>query len=335
MARHFAVVVTYNILLFSGIQSERVAAMNIECGTAGWTDKTLIACKRFYPRGCSSAEARLRFYAAQFPLVEVDSAYYAMPSASNSQRWSERTPAGFTFNFKAFRLFTRHQTSPDVLPKDIVMALASTAPSSGSRKKNLYYRDLPVEIRDELWRRYFEALEPLRQTGRLGAVLFQFAPWITSAPEDLAHVDECAARMAGYTVAVEFRNKSWLDDAHAPSTLAFLRERELVHVIVDAPEDVTNRVHTVWEVTNPQLAMVRLHGRNAQTWNPGAGASAADRFNYDYSDAELEELATAIRTVASRAAKTHVIFNNCFEDQGQRNALTLMGMLGGAQSTLS
>ena len=304
--------------------------MNIRCGTAGWTDKTLIACKRFYPRGCSSAEARLRFYASQFPLVEVDSAYYAMPSASNSQLWAERTPVGFTFNFKAFRLFTGHQTSPDVLPRDIAMALAS---SVGSRKKNLYYRDLPPEILDALWRRYFEALEPLRQAGRLGAVLFQFAPWITRAPADVTHLDECASRMSGYTVAVEFRNKSWLDATHASSTLAFLRERGLVHVIVDAPPDVTNRVHTVWDVTNRQLAMVRLHGRNAQTWNPGSAASAADRFDYDYSDAELEELSVPIRAIASRAAQTHVIFNNCFEDQGQRNALTLMRMLGGALST--
>ncbi|RFU44930.1 DUF72 domain-containing protein [Paraburkholderia sp. DHOC27] len=313
--------------------------MNIQCGTAGWADKSLIACKRFYPRGCSSAEARLRFYASQLPLVEVDSAYYAMPSASNAQLWAERTPADFTFNFKAFRLFTGHQTSPDVLPPDMAMALgaasgASGAPGASTRKKNLYYRDLPLDMRDELWRRYYEALEPLRQVGKLGAVLFQFAPWITSAPDDLAHVDECAARMAGYTMAAEFRNQSWLDERHAASTLAFLRERNLVHVIVDAPPDVTNRVHTVWDVTNPQLAMVRLHGRNTRSWNPGAGATAADRFNYDYNDAELEELAASIRTIASRAARTHVIFNNCFEDQGQRNALTMTRLLGGTPTTL-
>lgn len=307
--------------------------LNIQCGTAGWADKSLIASKRFYPRGCSSAEARLRFYASQFPLVEVDSAYYAMPSASNAQLWSERTPADFTFNFKAFRIFTGHQTPPDVLPQDIAIALAA-APTPVTRKKNLYYRDLPVEIRDELWRRYQEALEPLRQTGRLGAVLFQFAPWITSAPQDLAHVDECAARMANYVMAVEFRNQSWLDDKHVASTLAFLRERNLVHVIVDAPPDVTNRAHTVWDVTNPRLAMVRLHGRNSETWQPAKGAAASDRFNYDYSDAELDELAVSIRAIASRAARTHVIFNNCFEDQGQRNALTLTRMLGDAPTTL-
>ncbi|MFM0075777.1 DUF72 domain-containing protein [Paraburkholderia sediminicola] len=299
---------------------------DIRYGTAGWTDKTLIACKRFYPPGSSSAEARLRFYASRFPLVEVDSAYYAIPSASNAQLWTERTPEGFTFNFKAFRLFTGHQTSPDVLPKDIAMALPEGI--TGPRKKNVYYRDMPAEILDELWRRYLEALEPLRASGRLGAVLFQFAPWITRAPDGLALVEECRARMAGYMMAAEFRNQSWFDDQHAPSTLDFLRERSLVHVIVDAPPDVTNRVHTIWEATHPQLAMVRLHGRNTQTWSATGAASAADRFDYDYSDDELTGLAPSIRAIATRAGRTHVIFNNCFEDQGQRNATTLMSILG-------
>ncbi|NPT42177.1 DUF72 domain-containing protein [Paraburkholderia sp. 1N] len=302
--------------------------MDIRCGTAGWTDKTLIACKRFYPRGSNSAEARLHFYASQFPLVEVDSAYYAIPSASNAQLWTERTPEDFTFNFKAFRLFTGHQTSPDVLPKDITMALPAGITSP--RKKNVYYGDVPAEIRDELWRRYLEALEPLRTTGRLGAVLFQFAPWITRSPDGLALVDECRARMAGYMMATEFRNQSWFNGQHAQWTLDFLRERSLVHVIVDAPPDVTNRVHTVWEATHPELAMVRLHGRNTQTWSATGAASAADRFDYDYSDGELSELAPSIRAIATRAGRTHVIFNNCFEDQGQRNARTLTGLLGDA-----
>jgi uncharacterized protein YecE (DUF72 family) len=144
--------------------------MTIAVGTASWTDPTLIASKRFYPNGCTSAEARLRFYASQFPLVEVDSSYYAMPSASNSVLWVERTPAHFTFNIKAFRLFTGHQTDRTKLPKDIQAALPPTD------KKNLYYKDTPGEILRELWRRYIEAIEPLRRSGKLGAVHFVPAP---------------------------------------------------------------------------------------------------------------------------------------------------------------
>ncbi|MFL9910085.1 DUF72 domain-containing protein [Paraburkholderia sp. RL17-337-BIB-A] len=296
--------------------------MKILCGSAGWTDKTLIACKRFYPPDCRSAEARLRFYASQFPLVEVDSSYYGMPSASNSALWAERTSTDFTFDIKAFRLLTGHQTAREALPKDIAMAIPETG------KKNLYYLDITAEVLDELWRRYREALEPLRHAGKLGAVLFQFAPWLNCGPEGSAHVEECAERMHGYTVAVEFRNNSWLNDKHAPGTLDLLRRYKLVHVIMDAPEAVTNRAHTVWEVTNPDLAFVRLHGRNADTWNATGAATASGRFDYDYSNDELGQLSGPIRDISSRAAKTHVIFNNCFEDQGQRNARTLMEILG-------
>ncbi|MFM0717768.1 DUF72 domain-containing protein [Paraburkholderia strydomiana] len=296
--------------------------MKILCGSAGWTDKTLIACKRFYPPECRSAEARLRFYASQFPLVEVDSSYYGMPSASNSALWAERTPDDFTFDVKAFRLLTGHQTARESLTKDIAMAIPETG------KKSLYYRDIPDEVLDELWRRYREALAPLHRAGKLGAVLFQFAPWLTCGPEGSAHVEECADRMHGYTVAVEFRNNSWLDDKHASSTLDLLRRYKLVHVIMDAPVEVTNRAHTVWEVTNPDLAFVRLHGRNADTWSPTGAATASARFDYDYSDGELTQLSGPIRDISRQVATTHVIFNNCREDQGQRNARTLMAILG-------
>lgn len=295
--------------------------MDILCGTAGWTDKSLIACKRFYPRGCSTAEARLRYYASQFPLVEVDSSFYGMPSASNAQLWVERTPDGFTFNVKAFRLLTGHQTPRESLSMDIGAAM----PDSG--KKNLYYREVPSDVLDELWRRFLEALDPLRQAGRLGAILFQFPPWLTSAPEGIAHVEECAQRMTGYLVAVEFRNSSWLDERHRASTLDLLKAHDLVHVVMDAPEGVKNRAHTLWEVTNPELTLMRLHGRNAATWNATGATSASVRFDYDYSNEELAELAGSISDIASRVARTHVIFNNCFEDQGQRNAKTLIEIL--------
>jgi uncharacterized protein YecE (DUF72 family) len=118
-------------------------------------------------------------------MVEVDSSYYAMPVPATAQLWAERTPPGFVFNVKAFRIFTGHQTPPRVLPRDIQQALP-VQPS-----ENIYYRDLPTEIQQELWRRFFEAVEPLRLAGKLGAVHFQFAPWITSGGEPRKHVEHC------------------------------------------------------------------------------------------------------------------------------------------------
>lgn len=295
--------------------------MTIRIGTASWTDKSLIASKRFYPRGCSSAEERLRFYASQFPLVEVDSSYYAMPNPSNSMLWAERTPPNFQFNVKAFRLFTGHQTPVVALDPDVRTALGPTP------KKNVYYRDVPRELRDELWLRFRDALRPLRDAGKLKAVHFQYAPWVTFGREWREHIDDCIAHLPGQLLAVEFRHQSWFTERHTPDTLAFERERGLVNVVVDEPNASANSIPGVWEVTNPELAVVRLHGRNHETWNVKDAKSSSDRFNYDYSDAELAALGGQITALARKVDLVQVVFNNNHEDQGQRNARTLGALL--------
>lgn len=140
--------------------------------------------------------------------------------------------------------------------------------------------------------------------------------------------------MSGYQTAFEFRNKTWFDEKNRAATLAMERKRGIVHVIMDAPEGVSNRAHTVWESTSPQLAIVRLHGRNAETWNIKGATAASDRFNYDYSDEELRELATLIADIAKHVAEVHVVFNNNYEDQGQRNARKLISIFAGMRQDL-
>ena len=298
--------------------------MSVLVGTASWSSKTLVDSGRFYPPGVTSAEARLRYYAARFPLVEVDSSYYAMPAPTTSQLWAERTPDGFTMNVKAFRLFTGHQTSPTVLHKDIRAALPPAT------KANLYLNDVPPEIVDELWRRFVEALAPLRAAGRLGLVHFQFPPWIVRNAAGHDHVRMCVERMAGHTLSVEFRHRSWFADAHASaSTLAFERELGVVHTVVDGPQGFSNSVPALWELTHPEIALLRLHGRNAATWNVPGQRDSSERFNYDYGAAELGEIAGQVAALAKRARSTHVVFNNNMEDQGQRNAASLMTLLKG------
>ena len=130
--------------------------MRLLAGTASWTDPTLMACGRFYPPHANSAEARLRFYASRFGLAEVDSSYYALPSAENAYLWAQRTPDDFVFNIKAYRLFTGHQTPLTALPADIRQELGDWP------EPVIYHRGMPDDLRDELWRRYTLALEPLR-----------------------------------------------------------------------------------------------------------------------------------------------------------------------------
>lgn len=304
-----------------------MSSMNpILVGTASWTDATLIKCGRFYPRGCSSAEARLRHYADVFPMVEVDSSYYALPSGRNAQLWAERTPEDFLFNVKAFRALTGHQTPRRALPPDILRAL--NLPAEGPP---VYANKLPPEIVDELWRRYLEALEPLRTAGKLGALHFQFPPWFTAKRESYDYLLEVRRRLADYLVAVEFRHRSWMTESQRPATLAFEEELAFVNVVVDEPQGAANSIPSVWETTNPRLAIVRLHGRNEATWNLKESTSASDRFNYDYSEAELSALVAPIQTLARSVVQVHVVFNNNFEDQGQRNGQMLMKLIGGVR----
>ncbi len=81
-------------------------------GSCSWTDRTLVSDADWYPRRTMSAEERLRFYASQFPLTEIDSTYYAPPAEQQARLWAERTPAGFRFDVKAYSLLTGHPTSP-------------------------------------------------------------------------------------------------------------------------------------------------------------------------------------------------------------------------------
>jgi uncharacterized protein YecE (DUF72 family) len=289
-------------------------------GTASWTDKSLLDSGLFYPPTITTAEERLRYYATQFPLVEVDSSYYAMPSARSSMLWVSRTPANFVFDVKAFRLFTQHQTPPSALPKDIGEALGPI------EKKNLYYRDIPAQLLDELWERFRSAIQPIHDASKLGVVLFQFPPWFVYRPSNLDHIVTCQSNLGGYQLAVEFRNKSWFDVEHRKNVLDFEQRHELAHVAVDEPQGFPSSIPTLWEVTAP-IAVVRLHGRNRETWDKKGLSSSAERFNYFYSQNELTDFAEPIRGLAANAKQVHVLFNNNFTDYAQRNALQLRKIL--------
>ena len=295
---------------------------DILVGTASWADKSLLDSRLFYPKEANTAEARLRYYATHFSLVEVDSSYYALPAPQVAELWAQRTPAAFVFDLKAFRLFTQHQTPPQVLPQDIREALGPVG-----TKKNVYYGDFPPELRDEMWRRFRLALEPLRAAGKLGAVLFQFPPWFYYRRSNLAHIAHCTQVLEGYQLAVEFRNRTWFDDRHQREVLDFEREHGLTHVVVDEPQGFTSSIPAVWEVTSPTLAIFRLHGRNAATWEKKGLASSSERFDYDYQEHELREFLAPVRRLAQQAQGVHVVFNNNLRDQGIRGAQVFGSLL--------
>jgi uncharacterized protein YecE (DUF72 family) len=291
-------------------------------GTSSWTDPTLVKDGNFYPPGTKTAEARLKFYASRFPLVEVDSTYYYPPSEKNSVLWIERTPADFTFNVKAYSLLTNHPTRTDSLYADI----RSTLPPKTLQKRNVYRDKLSDEAVGEVWQRFRDALMPLHSAGKLGAVLFQFPQWFVISRKNKAYIEECAARLPDYRVAVEFRHESWMNERNREESLSFLEERRLPFVCVDMPQGFDSSVPPIAAATAEDLSMVRFHGRNTEAWTVKS-KTAADRFKYDYAQQELGEWVPRLRQLATETRETHVLMNNCYRDFAVRNASELGRLL--------
>ncbi|MGD0114927.1 MAG: DUF72 domain-containing protein [Dehalococcoidia bacterium] len=291
-------------------------------GTCSWADKSLIDCDCFYPPEAKTPEARLRYYASRFPIVEVDSSYYGLPTEATAGLWVERTPPEFVFDVKAFRLLTNHPTPPQALTKELRESLGSLA----GEKRNLYYRDFPPPVRDEVWRLFADALLPLDSAGKLGAVLFQFPPWFLPGRQSAEHVVEAKQRLPQYRVAVEFRNGHWLSDANRKHTLDLMRSNQISLVAVDEPQGFESSLPPVAEAT-ADLAVVRFHGRNAEMWER-KGATVGDRFDYLYSEDELREWVSPIERLAAGTREVHVLMNNCVSDKAVVNAAQMRALLG-------
>lgn len=289
-------------------------------GTASWTDRTLIKDGHFYPSEAKTAEARLRYYAEQFPIVEVDSTYYFPPSEKNSVLWIERTPKDFTFNVKAYSLLTNHPTRPDSLYKDLKL------PEELADKKNLYREQLPDAVVDEVWQRFRDALMPLHSAGKLGAVLFQYPQWFVIGRKNKDYILECAERLKEFRIAIEFRHKTWLEERNVDETLSFLSNHDLPYVSVDMPQGFDSSLPPIAAATADDIAMVRFHGRDRKAWAK-KNVSASERFRYEYSEAELNEWVPKIKDVSGQARETHVLMNNCYRDFAVNNARQLGDLL--------
>jgi uncharacterized protein YecE (DUF72 family) len=243
----------------------------------------------------------------------VDSTYYTPPNERNSELWSQRTPDGFTFNIKAFSLLTQHPTKPSALYKDL-------RPEGVT--KNLYLKDVDKSTVDAVWERFLGALRPLHDSGRLGAVLFQFPQWFPIGRGNKHYILECKERCQPYRICVEFRNKTWLSEQNQAETLDFLTSYGVPYVCVDMPQGHPSSVPPVVAAT-ADLAVVRFHG-HSDKWT---SRDIYERFGYRYSTKELREWAPKVRNLADQAKETHVLMNNCYSDYAQTNAQQLIDLL--------
>jgi uncharacterized protein YecE (DUF72 family) len=270
----------------------------IRAGVCSWADETLT--KVWYPKGIKSGEERLRYYAERFDVVEANSTYYRLPERQMVENWAERTPPGFTMHVKAFGVMTRHPVKVDQLPPDL-----RDVPTDARGRIDRP----PREYRAEVFARFHDALEPLRSSGKLGGILMQFPPYVVPRAQSLEYLEWSQEQLRGDEMLVEFRHASWLDEEHRADTLRFLEDRRMTYVVVDAPRTGGRNVLPTILAATSETGYVRFHGRNAETWNKRTG-SAAERFDYLYSDDELHEWVPRLKELAAETQTVYAMFNN-------------------------
>jgi uncharacterized protein YecE (DUF72 family) len=298
----------------SGRSPIRVGKGEARFGTASWTDPTMTAPGVFYPAGMNTAEERLRYYASQFPVVEVDATYYALPSKKTAEAWVARTPKDFVFDIKAHALMTGQPTEVSRLPK----AIREELPAEHKDKKRIYRKDVPEELLNSVYEQFREALQPLVEAGKLGAVFIQFPKWVFPSNEARDLILATRERL-DLPIAVEFRHGSWFNEKNAERTVKFLQEHKIPYVAVDEPQGFKSSVPPVVVQTSADLAVFRFHGRNKENWEK-KDITPAERFRYLYDQDELADWTSKIAAVAKEAKETHVIYNNCFSNYGTTNA---------------
>ena len=308
----------------------KVGAAVVRIGTASWTDPTMTAPGVFYPPDAGSAEDRLVYYADQFPIVEVDSTYYALPARRTGELWMERTPPDFTFDVKAHALMTGQPSEVRRLPKD----LRESLPAELLDQKRVYARDLPRDIEDEIWARFLDGIEPLRSSGKLGAVFLQYPRWFFPLGESRDEILKSRERLGDTPFAVELRHASWFNDKNRDRTLRFLEENQIPFVMVDAPPGTKSSLPPMTAVTSPKLAVVRFHGRRTETWEK-SGIPVVERFRYLYDEGELSEWVPRVREAAEQVPEVHVLMNNCYANYGTTNAREIADLLAADVPQLS
>jgi uncharacterized protein YecE (DUF72 family) len=287
----------------------------IRIGTSSWADPEFV--RDWYPPKLPAA-ARLGWYAEHFDYVEVNSTFYAIPARKVVQRWDAETPANFLFDVKLHGLLSRHAVKIVSLPPDL-RRYAQSTPGG-----NLIVTSQLERVVSE---RMLHELEPLREAGKLGVFLLQLSPAFSPRKHKLDELDHLASLFRDWRLAIELRNRNWLIDANRDATLSFFRDRHVALVLVDAPQSEHFTVmQTENQITNSKLAYMRLHGRNERAYI--SGRSVAERFNYDYSDQEIAEVAVRVRELAEDTEDVHVAFNNNHSFYAPKAALRLKAVLG-------
>ena len=265
------------------------------------------------------AGERLAWYAQHFEMVEVNSSFYSVPDPRLVERWCRSTPDDFVFDVKLHQLLSRHSANLKLLPP--ALQKKAEADAKGRVK-------LTPKIEAAMIEEFRTPLGIMRGGGKLGALLLQLSPGFSPKKHRLGELDDLLSALADYRIAIELRNRNWVEDDNLESTLEFFRKHAAALVSVDAPAErhFTIMPPELNAITNPELAYLRLHGRDVEAYTKGKTVAA--RFNYDYSDQEISEVAGRARDLAKDAKEVHVVFNNNALDYAPHAALRMRKALG-------
>ncbi|PYJ02395.1 MAG: hypothetical protein DMF00_01905 [Verrucomicrobia bacterium] len=285
-------------------------------GTASWSDPGFV--ERWYPKKMPAGE-RLAWYAQHFELVEVNSTFYSVPEPRMAERWCAATPDDFTFDVKLHQLFSFHSTPAKMLPPDLQKRAETDA--KGKVKST-------AELQEALLKIFLRSMSIIRDAGKLGVLLLQLSPAFSPRKHQLNELEPLIEMLSDHDLAIEFRNRNWAVGDQLESTIDFVREHHAIFVNVDAPasDHFTVMPSDLDEVTNPKIAYLRLHGRNAKAYI--TGKTVAARFDYDYKGEEIAEIVDRSKKLSKEARDVHVIFNNNNLDYAPRSALRLRKALG-------
>ena len=265
----------------------------IYIGVTGWGDHDSL-----YP-GQISPRNKLKEYAGHFPVVEVDTAFYAVQPKRNAEKWANETPESFQFIVKAYQGMTGHIRG-----------------------------EIPFKNKQEMFLAFKESLDPYIDKNKLAMVLFQFPPWFHCARENVEYLRWCKNEMDDIPCALEFRHQSWFLPTYREKTLDFLKNEKWIHSICDEPQSGQGSIPIVLETGNQDMVLVRFHGRNVHGWQKRQGEDWREvRYLYRYNHKELEEWAASIMNLQKECKHVYVLFNNNSGGDAADNAKELMNLL--------
>ncbi|HLR41522.1 MAG TPA: DUF72 domain-containing protein [Virgibacillus sp.] len=268
----------------------------IYIGVTGWRDHHSL-----YPAHLK-AKDKLPEYGSHFPVVEVDASFYAVQSVRNATKWVSETPDNFRFVVKAYQGMTGHER-----------------------------KDIPFESKSEMFQAFKDSLKPYQDAGKLAMVLFQFPPWFDCRKKNVDYLRYCKKMMGNIPVALEFRHQSWFSERYRASTLSFMKEEGWIHAIADEPQAGDGSIPIVPKATNPDMTLIRMHGRNIHGWNKPRDADTnwrEVRYLYKYNQEELLEWKNRIEDLQKDTRDIIILFNNNSGGDAAGNAKDFQKMLG-------